>query len=91
MNILERMEERLNENKTAFKTYATATAASKAIEKKIEEVAAFYDKPSDMDYMTMMLPSVSRFAVIVDFSSWMRKHDVGGYVGVFAASGFWSK
>lgn len=91
MNILERMEERLNENKAAFKTYATATAATKAIEKKIEHVAALYGKPSDMDYMTMMLPSVGRFAVIVDFSSWMRKHDVGGYVGVFAASGFWSK
>lgn len=91
MNILERMEERLNENKAAFKTYATATSAAKAIEKKIEQVAAFYEKPADMDYMTMMLPSVNRFAVIVDFSAWMRKHDVGGYVGAFAASGFWSK
>lgn len=91
MNILERMEERLNENKSAFKTYATANAASKAIEKKIAQVAAFYDKPADMDYMTMMLPSVGRFAVIVDFSAWMRKYEVGGYVGEFSASGFWSK
>ena len=91
MNILERMEERLNENKAAFKTYATAQAAAKAIEKKIAQVAAANNKPADMDYMTMMLPSVNRFAVIVDFSAWMRKHGVGGYVGVFAASGFWSK
>jgi len=91
MNILERMEERLNENKSAFKTYATAQAASKAIEKKIAQVAAFHGKPADMDYMTMLLPSVNRFAVIVDFSAWMRKYETGGYVGEFAQAGFWSK
>jgi len=91
MNILDRMETRLEENKTAFKTYATAKAAAKAVEKKIAEVADFNGLPADIDYMTILIPSVGRYAVMVNYSEWMRKYSIGGYVGAFAVSGFWSQ
>ena len=41
MNILDRMESRLAENKTAFKTYATVKAAAQAVEKKLHKLRRF--------------------------------------------------
>ena len=91
MNIVDRMEERLAENKSAFKTYATVEAAAKAVEKKIAEVADFNELPHDINYMTVLVPSVGRYAVMVNYTDWMRKHNIGGYVGEFCNTGFWSQ
>lgn len=91
MNIVDRMESRLAENKSAFKTYATTKAAVKAIEKKINQVADFNDAPADINYMTVFLPSVGRYAVMVNHTDWLRKHGLGGYGGEFNVSGFWSQ
>lgn len=91
MNILDRMESRLAENKSAFKTYATVKAAAQAVEKKIAQVAAFHDAPRDIHYTVVFLPSVSRYAVMVNHTDWLRRYGLGGYGGEFNVSGFWSQ
>jgi hypothetical protein len=90
MNIIERIEERLTENKAGVKTYgAYKTAMAKA-----EELAAKFEQWNNtnvgMDYMVVQLPSNNRWTVVFNLSAWSAKSRTGTYLGWFAQKGFFS-
>lgn len=92
MNMLEAIETRLTQNKSAVKTYKTADAATKAAEKEIADFFAsqseFQPYPPKMFYVVTYIPSNQRFTVIFNTGRWFAESGRGGYVSHFAERGF---
>lgn len=92
MNHVARIIERLNENKTAFKMYASYERATKEAENVVNNALIYYDahKKIPMNYVVTYIPTVEKYVLIFDLSGFMRNNDVGGYLGWIAQQGHYS-
>lgn len=90
MNLVTRIEERLAENKSSVKTYATYDSAEKIGNKLGRNYAELYGKNDAVEYIVVFLPKTQRFSVVFRLMDYLSKHQTGGYIGVFAQKGFFS-
>lgn len=88
VDIIARIERRLRENKTGFKTYKSYDAAHKAASKVAKAAAVYYDTTEQPEFVVALLPNVKTFTAIFSFTLYAQRHDVGGYVGFIAHKGF---
>ena len=90
MNLVTRIEERLAENKSGVKTYATYESAEKVGHKLGRNYAECCGKSDAVEFIVVFLPKTQRFSVVFRLMDYLGKHQTGGYVGVFAQQGFFS-
>ena len=90
MNLVNKIEDRLAENKSSVKTYASYAAAEKIGNKLGLNYAQCHGKNDAVEFIVVFLPSTQRFSVVFRLMDYMTKHQTGGYVGVFAQQGFFS-
>jgi hypothetical protein len=90
MNLVTKIEDRLAENKSGVKTYATYESAEKIGNKLGSDYAARCGKTDAVEFIVVFLPKTQRFSVVFRLMDFMTKHQTGGYVGVFAQQGFFS-
>jgi len=84
------VEDILMQNKKAIKTYASyqfADAQGPKIEAKCQNT---FDTNQSLDYIVIFLPTFKRFTTVFMFSDFVRRADVGGYIGVVSDQGFMS-
>ena len=90
MNILDRIEARFTETKTACKLYATTASATKAAEAEVAKLNKAHGVEIDCPYIVTFVPSQQKFTVVFDFTRWLQQYDTGTYLGWFAQRGFFS-
>tara|TARA_R100001163_G_C5029976_1_gene170460 strand:+ start:652 stop:927 length:276 start_codon:yes stop_codon:yes gene_type:complete len=90
MNILEKIEARFTETKTACKLYASAASAKKAAEAEVAKLNKAHDVDIDCDYLLVFVPSQDKLTVVFNFSGWMHRYNNGTYLGWFSQRGFFS-
>jgi hypothetical protein len=90
MNILEQIEARFTETKTACKLYANAASATKAAEAEVAKLNNAHRASVDCPYVITFVPSQQKFTVVFDFSRWLSGYGNGTYLGWFAQRGFFS-
>ena len=90
MNILDRIEARFTETKTACKLYATTASATKAAEAEVVKLNKAHGTDIDCTYFVVFVPSQQKMTVVFDFSGWVQRYNNGTYLGWFAQRGFYS-
>ena len=90
MNIIERIEDRLAENKSGTKTYKTYATAQATAEKLSNEFETWNGTAVGVEYTVVMLPKTQRWTVVFNLSKWIQRANVGTYLGWFAQRGFFS-
>ena len=90
MNILDRIEARFTETKTACKLYADTAAATKAADREVAKLNKAHNVEIDCPYIVTFVPSQQRFTVVFDFTRWLQRYDNGTYLGWFAQRNFFS-
>lgn len=90
MNILDRIEARFTETKTACKLYADTVAATKAAEREIAKLNKAHDVDIDCDYFLVFVPSQNKLTVVFNFTKWLNHYGYGTYLGWFANRNFYS-
>ena len=101
MNILDRIETRFAETKTACKLYASAASAAKTAEAEVAKLNRAHSVEIDCPYVVTFVPSQQKFTVVFNFSRWLllykenmrrmkQRHNTGTYLGWFAQRGFFS-
>ena len=90
MNILDRIEARFTETKTACKLYASAASATKAAEAEVAKLNKAHGTDIDCTYFVVFVPSQQKMTVVFDFSGWVQRYNNGTYLGWFAQRGFYS-
>ena len=90
MNILDRIESRFTETKTACKLYADTAAATKAADREVAKLNKAHDTDIDCLFIITFVPSQQKFTVVFDFSQWVSTYGNGTYLGYFADRGFFS-
>ncbi len=90
MNILEKIETRFTETKSACKLYATAASATKAAEAEIAKLNKAHSTDIDCDYVLVYVPSQDKLTVVFNFTKWLQRYNAGTYLGWFAQRGFFS-
>ena len=90
MNILDRIEARFTETKTACKLYATPASATKAAEAEVAKLNKAHDTNIDCPYVVTFVPSQQKFTVVFDFTRWLLRYDNGTYLGWFSQRNFFS-
>lgn len=89
-NILNRIEDRLAENKSSVKTYASYSTAHTVAENESNNFEKWNGTDVGMEYVVVMLPKTHRWTVIFNMSKWIQRANTGTYVGWFAQRGFFS-
>lgn len=90
MNILDRIESRFTQTKTACKLYANADLAAKVAEREIAKLNAAHGTDILCLFIVTFVPSQQKFTVVFDFSQWLSTYGNGTYLGYFADRGFFS-
>jgi hypothetical protein len=90
MNILDRIEARFTETKTACKLYANPASATKAAEAEVAKLNKAHGTDIDCTYFVVFVPSQQKMTVVFDFSGWVQRYNNGTYLGWFAQRGFYS-
>ncbi len=90
MNIIDRIEERLAENKSSVKTYAAYKSAMAKAEELSQKFEQWNGTNVGMDYLVVKLPLTERWTVVFNLSAWSAKSKTGTYLGWFAQKGFFS-
>ena len=90
MNILEKIENRLTENKSSVKLYATAEAAQRTAIKENESLKKAHNTSIDCDFIVTYVPSRKKYTVIFQFSQWLQKYNNGAYLFYFSQRNFFS-
>lgn len=91
MNHTQRIIDRLEENKSSIKTYATYESAVTTAEKMATFTADYFGLPenhSTMSYIIVGLPS-GRFTIIFQLSQFLKDNNTGGYIVFLAEKGFY--
>lgn len=93
-NIVARIEARLAENKSSVRTYASPQMAQ-GRGHVLSQKAATYFLGDDSgfegpDYVLVYLPSVKRYTIVFLLSSFITRHNTGGYLGIFADENFFT-
>jgi hypothetical protein len=90
MNILEQIESRFTETKTACKLYATTASATKAAEAEVAKLNKAHGVEIDCLYIITFVPSQQKFTVVFDLSRWVNRYGSGTYLGWFSRRNFFS-
>ena len=90
MNILDRIEARFAETKTACKLYASAASATKAAEAEVAKLNKAHGTDIDCTYFVLFVPSQQKMTVVFNFSGWVQRYNNGTYLGWFSQRGFYS-
>jgi len=90
MNILDRIEARFTETKTACRLYRTAGSAAMAGDREVAKLNEAHGTDIDCTYFVTFVPSQQEYTVVFDFSGWLRQYDNGTYLGWFAQRNFYS-
>jgi hypothetical protein len=90
MNILDRIEARFAETKTACKLYATPASATKVAEREVAQLNEAHGTDIGCEYILVFVPSQQKFTVVFNFSRWLQRYNTGTYLGWFAQRGFFS-
>tara|TARA_R110000803_G_scaffold180978_1_gene243357 strand:- start:550 stop:825 length:276 start_codon:yes stop_codon:yes gene_type:complete len=90
MNILDRIEARFTETKTACKLYATPASATKAAEAEVAKLNKAHGTDIDCTYFVVFVPSQQKLTVVFDFSGWVQRYNNGTYLFWFSQRGFYS-
>ena len=90
MNILEKIENRLTENKSSVKLYTTPEAAHRTAIKENELLKKAHNTSIDCDFTVTYIPSRKKYTVIFQFSQWSQKYDNGTYLFFFSDRKFFS-
>lgn len=90
MNLTQRIEDRLAENKTSIKTFKAYDTAVQRADAIVERAKAWAESAADMDYVIVYLPSTDRWTAVFMFSSFMARTKSGGYIGWISDDGFMS-
>ncbi len=90
MNILDRIEARFTETKSACKLYADADKATKAADREVAKLNEAHGTDIDCDYFLVFVPSQDKLTVVFNFSKWLNRYGTGTYVGWFANRNFYS-
>lgn len=91
MNHTQQIINRLEENKSSIKTYATYESAVSTAEKMVTFTANYFQLPenhSKMGYIIVGLPS-GRFTIIFQVMEFLNSNELGGYLGFLAEKGFY--
>lgn len=91
MNIIDKIEGRICENKSSVKTYKDIQTANRVGEKLGKEFGAWNAwggaKGIACSYIPVMLPNIGRWALIFNLSAWSEQSGQGTYLGWFAQKG----
>ena len=90
MELVNKIEARLTENKASVKTYKTYESAGKVGLKLGTEFARMYGYDDNVHYIVTYLPTIGRYTVVFRMMDWFAKHKEGGYLGHFADKGFFT-
>lgn len=92
MNITQKIEDRIAENKSSVKTYASHQFAEARAEKVAGQCLNHYCDGIgfEMQYLIIFLPHVKRWTVVFNLSSFLRANKAGGYIGAIADLGFFT-
>ena len=90
MNVLDRIEARFAETKSACKLYASAVSAAKTAEAEVAKLNKAHGVEIDCPYVVTFVPSQQKFTVVFNFSRWLQRYNTGTYLGWFAQRGFFS-
>ena len=90
MNILKLIENRLTENKSSVKLYATPEAAQRTAIKENDLLKQAYNTEVDCDYLVTFIPSVQKYTVVFMFTKWNQLYGHGVYMFYFADRKFFS-
>ena len=90
MNILDRIEARFAETKTACKLYATPASATKAAEREVAQLNKAHGTDIDCEYILVFVPSQDKLTIVFNFTKWINRYNNGTYLGWFSQRGFYS-
>lgn len=90
MNIIERIEARVAENKASVKTYKTSDRADATAAKLAKEFEEGHDSEISIRYSVVRLPNADRWTVIFKLTEWINRTNEGGYLGHFNEQGFFT-
>ena len=90
MNILDRIERRFTQTKTACKLYANTASATKAAKAEVAKLNKVHGVEIDCPYIVTFVPSQQKFTVVFDFTCWLQRYNAGTYLGWFADRKFFS-
>jgi hypothetical protein len=90
MNILDKIEARFNETKSACKVYATVSGATKVAEREVAKLNAAHGVEIDCPYIITFVPSQKKYTVVFHLSVWLNCYGTGTLVTWFANRGFFS-
>ena len=90
MNILDKIEARFNETKSACKVYATVSGATKVAELEVAKLNAAHGVEIDCPYIITFVPSQKKYTVVFHLSVWLNCYGTGTLVAWFAHRGFFS-
>lgn len=89
-NIVKDIEERLSENKSSIKTYASHQFAEAAGENLGEQWNIIQRTDVAVEYIPVYLPRLKRWTVVFNLTKHLNATNAGGYIGWFAQKGFFS-
>ena len=91
MNLIDRIEQALSENKSSTKTYATKERAEKTATKLWGDFNRIYGSDIPGEFVTVYVPSTNRWTPVFNLTNWLGRFNNGGvYVGFFATKGFFT-
>ena len=89
-NIVKLIEDRLDENKTAVKTYASPQFAEARGEKLGNRWNEIQGTQVPVQYIPVFLPRRKRWTVVFNLTAHLRSTNTGGYIGWFSDQGFFT-
>lgn len=90
MDVAKHIEDRLKENKTGIKTYASHQFARSKAQKIAEKAKIWADTQHEIDFIIVYLPTFERWTAVFVLSSFLNVTKTGGYIGWIGDEGFMS-
>ena len=90
INIVKQIEDRLTENKSSIKTYASHQFAEARGENLGKRWMQIQDTDVPIQFIPVFLPRLKRWTVVFNLTTHLRSSNTGGYIGWFSDNGFYS-
>ena len=90
MDILNKIERRFTETKSACKLYVDTDKATRAADREVAKLNKAHNTNINCPYIVTFVPSQNKFTVIFNFSNWLSNYGTGTYIGWFAQRNFFS-
>lgn len=89
-NIVKQIEDRLSENKSSVKTYASSQFAEAKGENLGKEWNEFQGTNTPLEYIIVYLPRHKRWTVVFNLTKHLQATNTGGYIFWIAEKGFFT-